>query len=39
MPIESARALPAGDLEIVVVTSDADRRCDLATKERLRLFP
>ena len=39
IPIESARALPTGDLEIVVVTTGADRRCDLAAKERLRLFP
>jgi hypothetical protein len=39
MPVESARALPAGDLEIVVVTSGADRRCDSTTKERLRLLP
>jgi hypothetical protein len=39
MSVESAKALPAGDLEIVVVTSGADRRCDLAAKERLRLLP
>ena len=35
IPMESARALPAGALEITVVTSGADRRCDVAPKERL----
>jgi hypothetical protein len=39
IPMESARVLPAGDLEIAVVTTGSDRRCDVAAKERLRLFP
>ena len=36
--MESARALPAGALEITVVTSGADRRCDVTPKERVRLL-
>jgi hypothetical protein len=36
--IEAARALPAGDLQIVILTAAAERRCDLAAKERLRLL-
>lgn len=39
IPMESARVLPAGDLEIVVVTTGSDRRCDVAAKACLRLFP
>jgi hypothetical protein len=39
IPIESAKALPAGDLELVVVTTGAERRCVLGASERVRLIP
>jgi hypothetical protein len=38
IPIESVRALPAGDLQIVILTNGYDRRCDLGAKERLRII-
>jgi len=36
--IESVKALPVGDLDIVIVTKDGDRRCSIGAKDRSRLF-
>jgi hypothetical protein len=38
-PIESVKRLPPGDLEIVVVTKHGERRCEIRSKDRTRLFP
>jgi hypothetical protein len=38
IPMESARVLPPGDLEIVVLTTGTERRCAVAAKERARLL-
>jgi hypothetical protein len=35
----SVTGLPAGDLEIVIVTKDGERRCDIRARDRARLFP
>ena len=39
IPMESARVLPTGDLEIVVVTTGSDRRCDVAARRASACFP
>jgi len=36
-PIDVVRGLPAGDLEIVVVTDDGDRKCTIRAKDRQRV--
>jgi hypothetical protein len=37
--IESLSALPAGDIDIVIVTNDGERRCSIRAGDRVRLFP
>ena len=37
--LESIKALAAGDLDVVVVTRDAERRCSIGARDRARLFP
>lgn len=37
--LESIKALPAGDLDVVIVTKDAERRCSIPARDRARLFP
>jgi hypothetical protein len=37
--IESMKALPAGDLNIMIVTKDGERRCAIRARDRVRLFP
>ena len=37
--IESLKALPAGDIDIVVITNDGERRCSIRARDRVRLFP
>jgi len=36
--LESIKALPAGDLDVVIVTKDAERRCSIRASDRTRLF-
>jgi hypothetical protein len=36
---ESVMALPAGDVEVVVVTKAGERRCSIRARDRVRLFP
>ena len=36
--LESIQALAAGDLDVVVVTRDAERRCSIGARDRARLF-
>jgi hypothetical protein len=37
--IESIKALPAGDLDITIVTTEGERRCGIQARDRGRLFP
>jgi hypothetical protein len=36
---DSVHALPAGDLQLVVITKDGERQCGIRGKDRVRLFP
>jgi len=36
---KSISALPAGDLEVVIVTKAGERRCSIRARDRVRLFP
>jgi hypothetical protein len=36
---EAIKALPAGDLDVVIVTADGERRCSVQARQRVRLFP
>ena len=36
---ESVMALPAGDVEVVIVTKAGERRCSIRARDRVRLFP
>jgi hypothetical protein len=36
--IESVKALPAGDVDVVIVTKDGERHCSIGVKDRSRLF-
>jgi hypothetical protein len=38
-PMEAARNLPQGDVDVVVITQAGERRCKVGTKDRDRLFP
>jgi hypothetical protein len=37
--IASVRELPAGDIDVVVITAAGERRCKIGTKDRARLLP
>jgi hypothetical protein len=37
-PLEAAKGLPPGEVDIVVVTEAGERRCKIGNKDRDRLF-
>ena len=37
-PVAGTRDLPAGDIDVVVITKGGERRCKLGAKDRARLF-
>jgi hypothetical protein len=37
--LESIKALAAGDLDVVIITKDGERRCSIPARDRARLFP